>query len=255
MKICSKCGIEKDLECFGKKSRNKDGLSYYCKECASLDNKHYKSINKEKNTEYNKKYYYNNKEYFSKKSKEYNVINREEISNQKKEYYLNNKEYFSKKSKEYKINNGEKLKEYYKIYIKEYYNIDENKTKKSEYIKNKKKLDTLYRLKIIIRTSISNSMKKRGYTKKCFTYKILGCSFQEFKFYIENKFEPWMNWDNHGLYNGEQNYGWDLDHIIPISSAVNEENLIKLNYFTNFQPLCSYINRHIKRDNYVKIDT
>lgn len=37
-------------------------------------------------------------------------------------------------------------------------------------------------------------------------------------------------------------------HIIPISSATNEEELIKLNHYTNLQPLCSKVNRDIKKD-------
>jgi hypothetical protein len=56
-----------------------------------------------------------------------------------------------------------------------------------------------------------------------------------------------MTWDNYGLYNGELNYGWDVDHIIPLSSVKTEEELIKLNHYTNLQPLCSKINRYIKR--------
>lgn len=75
---------------------------------------------------------------------------------------------------------------------------------------------------------------------------ILGCSFEEFKLYLESKFEDWMNWENRGLYNGEFNYGWDIDHIIPLSIAKSEEELIKLNHYTNLQPLCSKINRDIK---------
>ena len=43
-------------------------------------------------------------------------------------------------------------------------------------------------------------------------------------------------------------YGWDLDHIIPVSSAKSEDEIIKLNHYTNFQPLDSYINRKIKRN-------
>ena len=57
-----------------------------------------------------------------------------------------------------------------------------------------------------------------------------------------------MNWNNRGLYNGELNYGWDIDHIIPVSYAKNEEELLLLNHYTNLQPLCSKINRDIKRN-------
>jgi hypothetical protein len=57
-----------------------------------------------------------------------------------------------------------------------------------------------------------------------------------------------MTWDNYGLYNGEPNYGWDIDHKIPSSSAITEEDLIKLNHYTNLQPLCSKINRDVKRN-------
>jgi len=39
--------------------------------------------------------------------------------------------------------------------------------------------------------------------------------------------------NNYGLYNGEINYEWDIDHIEPIS---------------NLQPLCSYTNRFIKKN-------
>ena len=58
-----------------------------------------------------------------------------------------------------------------------------------------------------------------------------------------------MTWENRGLYNGELNYGWDIDHIIPSSSGLNYNDIIKLNHYTNLQPLCSYTNRVIKRDN------
>ena len=58
-----------------------------------------------------------------------------------------------------------------------------------------------------------------------------------------------MNWDNRGLYSGEFNYGWDIDHVIPLSSVDKEDEIIKLNHYTNLQPLCSKINRDIKKDN------
>ena len=57
-----------------------------------------------------------------------------------------------------------------------------------------------------------------------------------------------MTWENRGKYNGEFEHGWDLDHIIPISSGNTEEEILKLNHFTNFSPLCSKVNRDIKKD-------
>ncbi len=66
--------------------------------------------------------------------------------------------------------------------------------------------------------------------------------------YIESKFEPWMTFENRGLYNGEFGYGWDIDHIVPISTANTEDDIIRLNHYTNLQPLCSKINRDIKRN-------
>ena len=64
---------------------------------------------------------------------------------------------------------------------------------------------------------------------------ILGCSFDFFKKYIESKFEDDMNWSNHGQSSVEKR--WQLDHIVPISLAKNEYEIIKLNHYSNFQPM------------------
>ncbi len=76
---------------------------------------------------------------------------------------------------------------------------------------------------------------------------ILGCEIIDFKQHLENQFEPWMTWDNYGLYNGELNYGWDVDHIIPMRDADTIERAYELNHYTNLQPLDSKLNRDIKR--------
>ena len=57
-----------------------------------------------------------------------------------------------------------------------------------------------------------------------------------------------LNWENYGKYNGEFQYGWDLDHIIPLSTALTENEVYKLNHYSNLQPLCSKVNRDIKKD-------
>ena len=91
-------------------------------------------------------------------------------------------------------------------------------------------------------------LKSKGYLKKSKTHEILGCSFVDFKVYIESQFEPWMNWGNYGVYKGNYNETWQLDHIIPISSAKNEDDIIRLNHYDNFRPLCSKINQYDKGD-------
>jgi hypothetical protein len=42
-----------------------------------------------------------------------------------------------------------------------------------------------------------------------------------------------MTLENHGQGIGK----WNIDHIIPISSAQTEEEIYKLNHYTNLQPL------------------
>ena len=66
---------------------------------------------------------------------------------------------------------------------------------------------------------IIKSFREVSFIKSSKTSDILGASFEEFKLHLESKFENWMTWENRGLYNGELNYGWDIDHIIPISTA------------------------------------
>jgi 5-methylcytosine-specific restriction endonuclease McrA len=101
-----------------------------------------------------------------------------------------------------------------------------------------------------MRNSIRLYLERNGFIKKSKTEIILGCSFDEFKYHLESKFETWMNWSNHGKFNGEYNHGWDIDHIVPLSSTINIDEVLKLNHYTNLQPLCSKINRDIKKDIY-----
>jgi len=89
--------------------------------------------------------------------------------------------------------------------------------------------DPMFRLRCRIRILIATSIKGKGYTKKSHTHEILGCDYPFFKAYIEARFLPGMSWENRSL--------WHLDHIVPVSSANTEGQLMKLNYYTNFRPL------------------
>lgn len=159
----------------------------------------------------------------------------------------NNREHLNNYMKEYNSSDDRKLKlkEINRIYVLN--NKESIRDQKREYMRSKRK-DPMFKFKDNIRTLISNSLRNKGFKKNIRSVNILGCSIEDFKLYIESKFEPWMNWKNKGLYNNEFNFGWDIDHIIPLSSAISEEDLINLNHYTNFQPLCSKINRDIKKD-------
>jgi len=159
-----------------------------------------------------------------------------EVQKEKHKVYL--KTYYQK--------NRVKILEQSKQYFKANQKIKQEKNNKR--YKERRNNDPIFKLATNLKRNIRAVLNKNGLIKKSKTIKILGCSFEEFKVHIESKFEPWMNWDNHGLYNGTENYGWDIDHIIPSSSALTEEDVYQLNHYTNLQPLCSHINRDIKRN-------
>lgn len=210
------------------------------------------SLNIERNKQRKKEYYKENREIILQKEK----LN-PNTKIRKKAWQEANKETSKIKRKIYLKNNKEKVKAYKKEYNQR--NKEKNKITSRNYrIKNKdtirkkenekRKNDPLFKLIKNSRDIILKYFKYNGFKKKSKTTEILGCSFEELKSYIESKFEPWMNWENRGLYNGQLNYGWDVDHIIPLSSAKSEEELIKLCHYINLQPLCSYTNRYIKRN-------
>lgn len=211
--VCNKCKIEKE----------QDEMRKNRKVCKSCYNEHAREYNK---TTVNKRkeLYITNKEYYQKNYKEYYQKNSNEIKEKSKQYYQNNKDKAKEVRKQYYLANKETIN-----------------SKQKEYAKNKYSNNILFKLSKNIRFLIWHSFKNKGYKKNSKTNNILGCSFEDFKLHLENLFIGDMCWENYGTY-------WDIDHIIPISSANNEEEVIKLNHYTNLQPLDSYTNRHIKRN-------
>ena len=134
---------------------------------------------------------------------EYRAKNREKILNQMKDYVQKNKE---------------KITEYSKLY-------------------QKKKLeeDPVFRLRHQIRCLVGGSLKRKGFKKNSKTEQILGCSILDFQKHIESLFKEGMSWENRNE--------WEIDHKIPISSGKTEAEVLKLNHYTNLQPLWTYENR------------
>ena len=144
---------------------------------------------------------------------------------------LYDREENTKKTREYRARTIEARREYAKKYMKE--RLDS---------------DPAFRLSQNQRTVVNIALK--GNKKSNNTLKLLGCTPEELKAFIESKFKPFMNWDNYGVCTRENRSGWDVDHIQPLSTfdlSDPEQQKIAFHY-TNLQPLCSYINRYEKRD-------
>ena len=146
------------------------------------------------------------------------------MTKQKKYYETNKIKILSRERKLYNENNENKERK-----LKRNYNYSiKNKEKRNIRFKKRKSEDKLFALTNKIRSAIHSSFRRSTFKKNSKISQILQCSFEEFKTHIEKQFESWMTWDNHGLYNINK-LTWQLDHIIPTSSAKTEDELIKSN--------------------------
>jgi len=98
-----------------------------------------------------------------------------------------------------------------------------------------------YKLAHNIRARLRKALK--GQSREKGIFKILDCSADQLKEYIESKFQQGMTWDNYGE--------WHLDHIKPLSlfNLANPEELRIAGHHTNLQPLWA-IDNIIKGDKY-----
>lgn len=107
-----------------------------------------------------------------------------------------------------------------KEYTKEYMN---------SYKKDRRKIDTNFKLINDLRTRIGTCIRKYNFEKKDTSIEELGCSIQEYVVYLESKFDKNMSWDNHGEY-------WEIDHTIPLSKDGSF-------HYTNTTPMSKEENR------------
>jgi hypothetical protein len=237
VKKCTKCGIEKENECFGKDKRLKSGLCSDCKECRKkyyLENKDrfekhnkkymkkYYDKNKEILLKKNKKWVEENKEYRKEYCKNYNKENEEKIKKNFKNYYWENRDYFLRKNKEWREDNDRR----------EY---------KNNWSRERRKNDTNFKLRDSISSQIRKLLKKQGMNKASRSIlDFLPFTIQELKKHLESQFEDWMDWENHGNYDKNRKT-WQVDHIIPqshlIYDSMEHPNFKKCWSLENLQPL------------------
>lgn len=142
---------------------------------------------------------------------EYRYKNKEVLLGKKRDYYKNNKDKFRVSAKS--------------IYDKKY------------------NIDKMYTFKQRLKCRMRLAFYKKRWIKGGGSEILLGSTYEIVMSHIEKQFTEGMNWDNHGRGNDK----WHIDHIMPLASAKNEEELIKLCHYTNLQPLWA-IDNLIKSD-------
>jgi len=197
MKKCSKCDINKELCEFNKSKLYSNGRRRECRECQKLISKLYREKNR-------------------------NVIN-EKARTQYSQFPEIQKE----RSKKWEENNNEDFRNSYRKRNKKWEekNIDKRREYKNNYSTQRLKTDILFKLRRNVRIRINKFIKN----KKTNSLDIIECSYLQLKEHLEKQFNDGMSWNNYGK--------WHIDHIIPLSSANNEEEVYKFCHHTNLQPL------------------
>jgi hypothetical protein len=226
-KTCKICGFKGDADLFAKNRR-------ICLGCYSKRQAHYRdNADKEKRSEYNRQYRQNNNEPLKTQKKKYYEENKDSILEQNKVRYQINSEDIKIKNSEYRKN---------------------NKNKRNARDKERRSSDPVYKLRTYISSDVLLGLKRNNGSKMGqSTFDHIGYSVKQLKDYLEQQFEPWMSWDNHGKYNSKTwddidptTWTWQIDHIIPRAdlpfSSMIDNNFKKCWALNNLRPLSSKAN-------------
>lgn len=220
-KICSKCKNLQPITNFNKRSKNSDGLSFWCKNC---------------NHEYYLKHYEKNKIHIKNVTSLWAKNNKIIRKRHRKTFKLNRPEQIKTYNKKYYINNKDKCKyanKVWKLHNPNYFNQRE---------RERRKVDCTFKLLKILSNRYRHFLN--GLNKTVHTKELIGCSCDEWKTHLLMQFRDGMSWENHGTV-------WHIDHIIPLSFfdlTDNTEQKLAF-HWGNTQPL--FINENLSKHNNV----
>lgn len=242
---CRKC--ELSLNDSNWHASSQKAHSYICKTCLKLSSKERRLNNIEKYKENDAAYY---------------TKNRPTILLQKQEYYVENSDSILEKAKLYNKNNADTIKErransYQEnrdiILLKRKQYVADNKEKVREQQRDNRRRrrakDISFRLNSIISRDINKKLRAVGLSKNGkSTVNYLPYTIDELKRHLESFFEPWMNWNNWGVYNSKvwddnnsDTWIWQIDHIIPNSTfkykSMEDEAFRECWALNNLRPL------------------
>lgn len=154
---------------------------------------------------------------------------RAKVAAYKVEHYKKNKAKIQAYKKEYQKKNSKRLSAISTEYAAK------NKAKISEYMRQyrskRRRDDPAFRLVCNLRTRVYCALRGKGTIRSIGTMKLVGCSIEFLRGYLEAKFEIGMTWENAGE--------WHVDHIIPCAAFDLSDPAQQLECFnfSNLQPL------------------
>ena len=101
--------------------------------------------------------------------------------------------------------------------------------------KTRRESDPIWAFNERARAMIRGAFSRQGFKKNSSTEAILGCTLIEFRLHIERQFLRGMTWENRSL--------WEIDHIVPASSAKTTEEAESINKAANLRPIWREENR------------
>lgn len=187
--------------------------------------------------EYKQKYYRENRTRILEQKKKYYETNKIDRLAYAQLHYQENREDILEDQKQYQQENREAKTNYH-----------------NKYDKKRRRSDPTYRLRRNVSIAVCVGLKANGSSKKgqsilrFFLY-----SIDELKEHLEKQFEPWMTWNNQGVYSAKNydeadptTWTWNIDHIVPQSklpyTSMEDENFKKCWALENLRPLLSKAN-------------
>ena len=96
-----------------------------------------------------------------------------------------------------------------------------------------------------MKANINSRFKQRNLLKQKGTFRHLPYTIHDLVKHLESQFEPWMNWENHGVYTPHKKT-WQIDHIVADSkfgySCVTDQEFKDSGSLSNLRPLESLQN-------------
>ena len=118
--------------------------------------------------------------------KEYRSKNKDKLQTSKKDHYNKNKQEILLKKKKW---------------------YQDTKSERNKYYRNRRQNNINVKIKDNCCRRINSALKCK---KSNSTLDLVGCSIQDLKIYLENKFQDGMSWNNYGE--------WHIDHISPCAN-------------------------------------